>query len=90
MNPIDLDKQSPIKIDRWIDVDSEEWREKDDTPAFTKKCLRYGLEENGFFILDSLGRVWAKPNGTSPFYIPFHFNLRGKTYGYRLTTKAAN
>lgn len=89
MKPIDLDQQSPIKIDRWIDIGSEEWKELDDNPAFTKKVLRFGLED-GWLFTDSLGRVWGKPQEPNKPHFPFHFNVGKKLYGYRLPQKAAN
>ena len=87
-SPAELDAQSKIKIDRWIDIDSEEWRDLDDDPGLTKKFLKIGFKEPAFFFTDTHGRVWGK--GENGFYYPYHFN-RGKTLiGYRIPTKAAN
>lgn len=89
MKPDELDKQCPIKIDGWIDIGSDKWKELDDTPDFTKMCLAIGLGD-GFFFLDSLGRVWGRPTEYASQYIPFHFEVGTLVYGYRLPQKAAN
>ena len=87
-SPKELDAQSAIKIDRWIAIDSEEWKELDDNPALTKKFLRLGFQEPAYLFTDTLGRVWGR--GENGKYYPFHFN-KGKTLiGYRLPQKAAN
>ena len=87
-SPQELDAQSPIKINRWVDIDSEEFYELDEDPGLTKKFLRLGFQEPAFFFTDTLGRIWGK--GENGKYYPYHFN-RGKTlYGYRMAKKAAN
>lgn len=86
--PKELDAQSKIRIDRWIEVDSEEWRELDDDPAFTKKCIRLGFMEPAHFFVDTLGRIWGK--GEDGLYYPFYFTSFGKNIGYRMSTRAAN
>lgn len=87
-SPQELDAQSPIKITRWVDIDSEEFYDLDDDPGLTKKFLRIGFREPAFFFCDTLGRIWGK--GENGIYYPYHFN-RGKTlYGYRISKKAAN
>ncbi len=86
--PQELDAQCPVTIERWIEIDSEEWKEMDDTPSFTKKCLRLGFEEPAFLFTDTLGRVWGK--GENGKYYPFHFNKGKRLFGYRLSKRAAN
>ena len=87
LTPAQLDAQSRIPLDGWLDMNSTECKSKDDNIAFTKKCLRIGMKE-GFLFTDNFGRVWGKgDNGT---YYPFHFEFYKKLYGYRLATKAAN
>ena len=88
LTPQELDAQSPIKIDRWLDVDSQEWRDMDDDPGLTKKFLRLGFQEPPFFFTDALGRVWGK--GEDGRFYPFHFNIGKKLYGYRISKKAVN
>ncbi len=86
-SPRELDAQSKIKIDRWIDIDSKEWRELDDDPGLTKKFLKLGFEESYLFT-DTDGRVWGK--GEDGRYYPYHFSSGKKKIGYRLPKKAAN
>lgn len=82
-----LDKQSSIYLDGWLDLDSQEYKNKDDNPAFTRKCLRIGMED-GFMFTDSLGRVWGKGNNGT--YYPFHFDYGRKKYGFRIAKQASN
>ena len=86
--PQELDAQSKIKIDRWIDVDSEECRDKDDNYAFTKKCIKLGFQEQAYLFTDLHGRIWGK--GQDGYFYPFHFEYGKKLIGYRLSKKAAN
>jgi hypothetical protein len=86
--PKELDAQSKIKIDRWIDVDSEESWELDDDPALTKKLIRLGFQKPEYFFTDSMGRIWGR--GEDGHYYPYHFTSYGKNIGYRLPKKAAN
>jgi hypothetical protein len=89
MTPKELDAQNLIKIDEWVDIDSERWREVDGDPSLTKKIIRLGLEEPPFFIVDSLGRLWGK--GTEPGRLyPFHTEYGKKLVGFRISKRAAN
>lgn len=87
MKPEELDKQSPIKIDRWLDLDSEECRDKDADISLTKKWFKIGVEE-GFLLTDALGRIWGR--GDKGYFFPYHFNVGKKLYGYRVSAVAAN
>jgi hypothetical protein len=88
MNPSQLDRQSPIQIHEYVEIGSPRWRELDETPDFTKKVIRYGLED-GYIFLDSLGRVWCKwERGDT--YTPLHFEVGNRLYGYKMSSKAAN
>ena len=87
-NPKELDAQSRINIDSWVDVDSELCKEIDDNYPLTKKMLKLGFKEPAFLATDSLGRVWGK--GEDQYWYPFHFEYNGKLIGYRLSKKAAN
>jgi hypothetical protein len=89
MSPKELDQQCPIIIDRWLSVDSQEWRELDPDPGLTKKMLRICFDADAIET-DSLGRVWSKPTNPQDIRRPFHFNVGKKLYGIRLATKAAN
>ena len=90
MSPSELDRQSPVKIVRWIDVDSEEAKANDDNRALTKQMLKMGFQEPAFMFVDTLGRIWGK--GKEGSFYPFHFEL-GPTrllYGFKISAKAAN
>lgn len=87
LTPAQLDAQSPIPLDGWLDMNSEECKSKDDNIAFTKKCFHIGLED-GFIFFDSLGRIWIDC-GTDG-YAPFHFEWKHKLYGFRVAKQAAN
>ena len=87
MSPEELDKQSPVKIDKWLDIDSEECRDKDPDIALTKKWLRIGAED-GFLMVDSLGRIWGR--GEKGYFFPYHFDYGKKNYGFRLAVTASN
>lgn len=88
MKPIDFEKQSPVLITRWLDVDSEEAKCLDENRALTKKMLKLGFEEK-FMILDSLGRIWGL-NKETGVYFPFHFENGKELIGYRISKNAAN
>jgi hypothetical protein len=88
LTPEELDRQSPIKIDKWLDIDSEECKDKDPDHALTKKWLKMCAKDN-FLQVDKHGRVWGKgPNQES--YFPYHFDYGKKKYGFRLALAAAN
>jgi hypothetical protein len=96
-SPEELDAQSPVKISRFIDIDSQECKEMDEDRAFTKKLILMGFEGNGpddppFMYLDKNGRIWGRnpKNPSSPHY-PLHFTSpRGELIGYKMSKKAAN
>jgi len=88
ISPSELDKQSPIKIDKWLNIDSEECREKDPDHSLTKKWLRIGLEDK-FLFTDSQGRLWGRGKQSNQ-YFPYHFNVGEKLYGFRLAATAVN
>lgn len=83
LNSKDVEKNSKIKIDRWIDINSAEFKKTDKYPAFTKRTLELGL--GSFLFTDELGRIWAK--GTDCYY-PFHDEYKGENIGYRIVAKA--
>ena len=93
ISPKELDAQSPIKIDRFVEIGSEEHRYLDDNVEFTKTCLK-GLKDApdspAFLSLDRDGRVWsAKPNEDGKYY-PLHFEHGKRLIGYRNSKFAAN
>lgn len=88
MTPKELDFQSEVKINRWIDIDSEECKLLDDNIEFTKKVLKIGFGKEPFFILDKEGRIWGKSDNGK--YYPFHFEYGKQLIGYRISKKASN
>jgi hypothetical protein len=95
--PEELDAQSPVKVSRWLDVHSEEFKQIDDYRPFTMKLLRMGFEDNGpqdpaWMYTDSMGRVWGHdPRDPSKPHYPLHMETqRGEVIGMRLSKKAAN
>ena len=87
-SPVALDAQSKIHVDRWVELDSQEWRELEETPAFTKKIVALGFKEPAYLFTDMLGRIWGK--GEDGLYYPFHMNKGAKVIGYRISKRAAN
>lgn len=77
-----MEAQSPVKIDRWIDLESEEAKRIDKYPQFTKDIIRLNICET-----DDLGRLWGKGEG---YYYPLHDEYQGKLVGWRLSKKAVN
>lgn len=87
-SPRELDAQAVIKVDAWVDLDSERLREVDDDPALTKKWIRMLMKEPAYLFTDSDGRVWGK--GEDGIYYPYHVEYGKKLYGVRISKKAAN
>ena len=87
-SPKELDAQALIKVDAWVDIDSERLHEVDDDPALTKKWIRMLMKEPAYLFADSDGRVWGK--GVDGFYYPYHVPHGKKLYGIRISRKAAN
>ena len=88
ISPEELDKQSPVKIDRWVVVGTEEWKSMDDNPDFSKKIIAKGMLEPAFLFTDRLGRIFGR-NQVGYFY-PLHFEHGKELIGYRLADRAAN
>jgi hypothetical protein len=86
--PVELDAQSPVKIDRWVEVDSKEHRDLDENPSMARKWINLGLREPAYLFTDVNGRVWGK--GENGKYYPFHFKSGKSLIGYRLSERAAN
>lgn len=87
-SPAALDAQSKIKVHRWIELGSEEWRMLDETPEFTKRIVHLGFQEPAYLFTDLNGRIWGK--GEDGYYYPFHFNKGTTIIGYRISKRAAN
>jgi hypothetical protein len=87
LSPEELEKQSPIKIDEWVDIDSPKALELDPDHKLTKKWLKIGFEDK-FLFTDSRGQIWGR--GNDGRFFPYHFNVGKKLYGFRLSTLASN
>ena len=97
LTPAQLDKQSPVKIDRYIDVNSAESKLLDEYRTYTgdgcdllnvKKLLLWALD-SGMLFLDSSGRIWGNKQNSDEKY-PLHFESGDKLIGYRVSKKATN
>lgn len=88
-SPKELDSQSKILIDEWLDVDSQRCKDIDDDYALTKKMIRMLHDkEPQYLSTDQNGRLWGR--GEDGYYYPFHFEHNKKLIGLRLSKKAAN
>jgi hypothetical protein len=89
-SPQELDAQSPVDIDEWVDIGSVKFYEivGEDISSFDY-FIRVGFRDPPFLYTDSLGRVWGKLD-TSNKWFPFHDLVNGKAYGYRYPGKAIN
>ena len=89
ISPKELDSQSPVVIDRWVDIDSQECKELDDDRKTTLMMMKSGIEGD-YMMVDKDGRVFVKSPEEST-YFPLHFEWRKKELiGYRITKKALN
>ena len=89
LSPKQLDVQAKIKIDYWLDVESERCKEIDNNYAFTKKMIKMLYDQSPQYLFtDNLGRFWGC--GEDGVYYPFHMEYNGQLVGYRLSKKAAN
>ena len=87
-SPLELDAQSEVKLDGWLDLDSERWRDTDPDPGLTKKWLTMLMREPAYLFTDTFGRVWGK--GENGKYYPYHYDYGKKKNGIRIAKKAAN
>lgn len=87
LSPKELDAQSVVVIEKWLDVNSEECKEKDPEYKISKYLLNRGIQE-GFLKVDNQGRIWV--HGLHEEFFPYHFELGDKLYGLRIAAAAAN
>lgn len=85
--PKELDAQSTIKVDEWVDVESEKFQQVCQERGAFDYILKVGLRDPAFIHADALGRLWGKG---SHEWFPFHDVIDGRTYGYRISKKASN
>ena len=90
LNAHKLDIQSPVIIDKWIDIDSEEFKRLNSPEEIkiTKYFLKVGFGKDPFMFVDELGRIWGK--GDNGIFWPFHFKFEKKNFGHRISSKAVN
>ncbi len=90
-----LDAQSPVKIDRFVEFYGEDARAVDSDRDLTKFMLGI-LLEGGSVCLDDLGRIWGKGGTDKTKFYPFHIEhdwnvgRRPKLVGFRFSQKASN
>jgi hypothetical protein len=87
-SPQELDRQARIKVDRWVDLYSDEVKMMDDDYQFTMQCVKLGFQEPAYLAVDFHGRIWGF--GVDNIYHPFHFEYKNKLIGYKISKKAAN
>lgn len=87
-SPKELDAQSLVQLDGWVDLDSERWREVDSDPGLTKKWLHMLMREPAYLFTDTNGRVWGR--GENGVYYPYHLEYGKKKFGIRMPKKAAS
>jgi hypothetical protein len=87
LSPKELDDQCQIKMDRWIDIFSEEIREMDPDYKLAIKWFKMLQEGPGGLFTDSSGRIWL--HGKDKYY-PYHFIYKNQLIGYRISARAAN
>lgn len=80
MTPSEFENQSPIKINKWIDIGSEEHRMLDPDYKLAISWFKM-LTKSGDLVTDSLGRIWGKSKNNN--WYPYHFNIGKINYGYR-------
>ncbi len=84
-SPKSLDTQSKIKIDRWVEIDSEECSNLDPDVKLARGWVKKFLGD--FLFTDNDGRIWGESDNG---YYPLHFEVGTRLYGYRISKKAAN
>lgn len=88
ISPKELDKQSPVKIDRWVVVGTEEWKRLDDNHDLSKKIIANGMLDPAYLFTDRMGRIFGR-NQQGYFY-PLHFEYGKELIGYRIAVRASN
>jgi hypothetical protein len=85
-SPKELDDQATTKIDKWLDMYSEDVKLMDDNHELTLKWFKmfFGNE----LFNDSMGRLWFRTEGG--LFNPYHFVYGKSFYGYRVAKLASN
>jgi len=87
LTSMQLDSQSCIQLDGWVEVGSEQAKRLDQDHALAIEWLHMGSQD-GWFVVDTQGRIFGKSLDNN--YFPYHFESGDKKYGYRMSTLAAN
>lgn len=77
-----------ITIDRWVDIDSDEY-EKLPNPKGCKRLIERGLA-CGAMIVDKEGRIFCDTFDPKVGKIPLNDTYKGQTIGFRIPSRAAN
>lgn len=85
-HPRELDKQCRVSIHKWVDLYSLECKELDDDYKLTVKW--FTMLQGDILHTDLFGRLWGR--GNEGLWYPYHIESYGKTYGLRISAKAAN
>jgi hypothetical protein len=86
----EVEKKSIVKINRWVDVDSKEFKEMS-SPAeiiLTKKVVKAISFKDSGISTDELGRIWSK-NEDGSFW-PLHSEIGKEIIGFKVSKMAAN
>jgi hypothetical protein len=85
--PEQLDAQSTHHIDEWLEIGSERFKQLVKDRYSLYYFLEVGFRSPPFFHVDTRGRIWGQGEAS---WFPFHDVIRGRTYGYKLSSKAPN
>ena len=77
-----------IKIDRWIDITSDEYQKLPD-PKGGLLLIKMGLRSKAL-MTDKDGRIFSNPINPDGEKIPLNDNYKGQVVGFRDPAKAAN
>lgn len=80
--------QTHVRIDRWVDINSEECADLDPDMELTHRILKIGVEA-GVMGVDGQGRIWGRGPNAEKYY-PLHFEWGKKLIGYRFASTADN
>lgn len=86
-DPQQLDAQSPVHIDEWVQVGSPLFKKLIGDQFSFDYFTKVGFRDPPFLFLDELGRVWGKSEDK---WFPFHDRVHGKNYGYRYANTEQN
>lgn len=77
-----------ITIDRWIDINSEEYEKLPD-PKGGRLLIKIGLRSKAM-MTDKHGRIYSNPTDPNKEKIPLNDTYKGQTVGFFIPARAAN